>query len=54
MHRHIHKRLFFTTSRKFMLNLVLMAAGTDAGEVSYGDFMAICYSCGGVKRLIDL
>lgn len=37
-----------------MMNLVLLITGVEARDISYHDFMGICYTCGGIKRLIDL
>lgn len=54
MYRHIRKRLFFNQSRKYMMNLVRLICGADAKDVRFRDFMSICYTSGGVKRLIDL
>lgn len=54
MHSHICKRLFFSTSRQFMMNLVLIISGVDSSDIRYVDFMNICCSCGGITRLIDL
>ncbi|XP_023308873.2 amine oxidase [flavin-containing] B [Lucilia cuprina] len=54
MQQHIHNRLFFNSSRKYMLNLVLVICGTEAKYISFKDFMSICYTSGGIRRLIDL
>ncbi|KAM7359504.1 putative monoamine oxidase sheepish [Cochliomyia hominivorax] len=54
MFYHIQKRLFFNSSRKYMLNLVLMISGCDAKDIDFRNFMSICYTSGGIKRLIDL
>ncbi|XP_059218746.1 amine oxidase [flavin-containing] isoform X2 [Stomoxys calcitrans] len=51
---HIEKRLFFSASRKYMTNLVLLISGIQAQSISYDDFMGICYTCGGLRNLIDL
>lgn len=37
-----------------MENLVLFISGTDAKDICFKDFMSLCYTSGGLKRLIDL
>lgn len=54
MDSHINKRLFFNCSRKYMRNLVLLISGVEAENIRVSAFLAICYTAGGIKRLIEL
>ncbi|XP_061396815.1 amine oxidase [flavin-containing] A, partial [Musca vetustissima] len=54
MHSHIGKHLFFSMSRKFMSNFVLLISGTEACDISFNEFINICRTSGGIGRLINL
>lgn len=37
-----------------MMNLVILISGVNANNISFIDFMEICYTSNGIKHLIDL
>ncbi|XP_073822675.1 putative monoamine oxidase sheepish [Musca autumnalis] len=54
MHSHIRSRLFFSISRNFMFNLVLLICGGEASDITFNQFIHICQTSGGIGRLISL
>ncbi|XP_053954553.1 putative flavin-containing monoamine oxidase AofH [Anastrepha ludens] len=54
MERHIKNRLFFNESRKFMTNLVELVCGSKATNITYKEFMSLCYGCGGLQNIINI
>ncbi|XP_011192942.1 putative flavin-containing monoamine oxidase AofH [Zeugodacus cucurbitae] len=54
MEKHINNRLFFNESRKFMTNLVELVCGSKASDITYKEFMSICYGCGGLQNIINI
>ncbi|XP_067632807.1 uncharacterized protein shps [Eurosta solidaginis] len=54
MENHIHNRLFFKESRKFMTNLVELVCGLKPSFITYKEFMSICYGCGGLQNILNI
>lgn len=54
MDKHIHNRLFFNESRKFMTNLVELVCGSKASDITYKEFMSLCYGCGSLQNIINM
>nr|XP_014096519.1 putative flavin-containing monoamine oxidase AofH [Bactrocera oleae] len=54
MDKHIHNRLFFNESRKFMTNLVELVCGSKASDITYKEFMSLCYGCGSLQNIINI
>lgn len=54
MAHHIRRSLFFSSSREFMTNLVILVAGVNPQNITYPQFMSICNSTNGIKHLIDM
>ncbi|XP_020716533.1 uncharacterized protein LOC101449371 isoform X2 [Ceratitis capitata] len=54
MVNHINNRLFFKESRKFMTSLIELICGGKASDITYKEFMSLCYGCGGLQNIINI